>query len=187
MDKKPFTAADPDGPAYDAMIAKEKRLRAQREARQYDKLSNTASAGSTTMGVGQALLDLGEDAAKAVKAGGKQIAKTAFKSAMPIAGYVLDGVDAISGYNADIARGFTPTQAAVRNGRRVGAGVAGGLVGGLIAGAPGAVVGSLAGPAIAENAGPALRAAKRQTKEVMRELDAMNNPAYWPTRRLPRY
>lgn len=38
MGKVPFSAADPDGPAYDAMIAKEKRLKAEREARRYEKI-----------------------------------------------------------------------------------------------------------------------------------------------------
>lgn len=186
---KPFSAADPDGPAYAVMIAKDKRLRAEREARQYDELSDTASTGSTTMGVGEAALDVKQRIANGgLRAGGKAVAKSAMKSALPLAGYLLDGADALTGYSADTSRGVSPSRAFLRNGRRVGSGVLGGVVGGATpAGPVGALAGSLLGPIVLETADYAVHAGKRQAKKIMRELDAMNSPAYWPTRRLSPY
>lgn len=91
MGKVPFSAADPDGPAYDAMIAKEKRLKAEREARRYEKIGETASTGSKVTSIADAAI-AGPD--YFAKRAGKPVAKTVLKSAgrvTPGVGYFLDG------------------------------------------------------------------------------------------------
>lgn len=178
MGKNPFSAADPDGPAYDAMIAKDKRLRAEREAKQYEKAGATASTASKVTSIADAALGAGDAARRA----GKPVAKSALKSAgrvVPLAGYVLDGIDAWTGYEADLKRGYTKRQAAERNGRRMAPGLAGAAAGGLVAGPVGATIGGVAAPFIKDHVIPAIG------DQMKYNVETLNDPRRWPTRRLP--
>ena len=179
MGKVPFSAADPDGPAYDAMIAKEKRLKAEREARRYEKIGETASTGSKVTSIADAAI-AGPD--YFAKRAGKPVAKTVLKSAgrvTPGVGYFLDGVDAWTGYKAERERGFSRREAAERTGRRMAPGAVGTAVGGLVAGPVGAAVGGIVVPFMKDRLGPPI-------KEQMRyNFETLNDPRRWPTRRLP--
>lgn len=179
MGKVPFSAADPDGPAYDAMIADEKRRRAEREAKRNEKISETASTGSTMTSIADAVMNSADDAARRP---GKPIAKTALKSAsrvVPLTGSVLDGVDAWAGYQADRERGFTRRQAIDRNVRRMGPGLAGTAYGGLIGGPAGAALGGIAVPLLKDKVGPHI------AEQMRFNFETLNDPRRWPTRRLP--
>ena len=179
MGRNPFSAADPDGPAYDAMIAKDKRLRAEREAQQYEKTGATASLASKVTSIADAVLGAGDDAARRA---GKPVAKSALKSAgrvVPLAGHVLDGIDAWTGYEADLKRGYTRRQAAERASRRMAPGLAGAAAGGLVAGPVGAAVGGIAAPFIKDHVIPAIG------EQMTYNFETLNDPRRWPTRRLP--
>ena len=179
MAPKPFSAADPDGPGYDAMIAEEKRLQDRRDARQYDKISDTASTGSKTTSIAQAVFGAGDYAAKRT---GKQVGKSALKSGsriLPIAGYALDTLDAWAGYEADLKRGFTKEQAAARNGRRVAPGIAGALAGEAVGGPIGALVGGLTAPFFVDHVVPAVK------EQMKYNFMTFSDPRRWPGRHLP--
>ena len=146
---------------------------------QYEKTGATASLASKVTSIADAVLGAGDDAARRA---GKPVAKSALKSAgrvVPLAGHVLDGIDAWTGYEADLKRGYTRRQAAERAGRRMAPGLAGAAAGGLVAGPVGAAVGGIAAPFIKDYVIPAIG------EQMTYNFDTLNDPRRWPTRRLP--
>lgn len=140
-------------------------------------ISDTASIGSKGAGAGAALISpsrnppLAESALSLGRAG----------KVFGLLGTGLDLVDGVAGYKADVDRGVAPKQAALKNGGRVGAGMAGAAVGGMAAGPPGAFVGGLLGE-LGWNRAPMTI---EELRRLAREAAVYNTPRYWLNRRGP--
>jgi hypothetical protein len=116
-----------------------------------------------------------------VETGGSSTLKSAGKVFKPV-GYLLDAIDAGAGYRADVKRGASWQRALIDNGSRVGGGILGGVIGS--AGGPiGSVGGSYVGGQIGKLAPDAVRDTAAKARQLLRELDAMQDPRYFPSRR----
>jgi len=161
MGKKPFSAADPDGPAYNAMIAKHKRLSTEQEAAQYEKIGKTADLADKT-------LDKSQRAAETLGkvAQDDELLRFANKygKLTGAAGYALSAISNGTGFQADRKRGMPLDEAFIKHGGRYALGLAGGalggaagaLVGGGVGGAAGTAapgIGTVAGAAVGAGAG----------------------------------
>lgn len=140
-------------------------------------ISDTASMASKGAGAGAALID---SSRKSPPWKSTLSLRRAGKVFGPL-GTGLDLVDGVAGYEADVARGVAPKQAAVANGGRVGAGMAGATAGGMIAGLPGAFVGGLLGELGWNRTSMTIEELRR----LAREAAVYNTPRYWLNRRGP--
>lgn len=142
MPKEAFSAADPDGPAYAATMAKEKRLRAEREAQQQQKISGAADLTDK-------VLDRSQRAAETLGTIGQDeelmnFARKYGKLTGP-AGVVLSAMSKRADFQADRARGVPLDEAFVKHGGRYALELAGGAAGSAVGATTGGALGALAG------------------------------------------
>lgn len=136
------------------------------------KISDTASQASTVTGAGQAAVET------ATGRPGRSPLRSAGKLLGPF-GYGLDVIDGVTGYRADVKDGVPKRQALTNNGSRVAGGVVGGVIGGALLGPPGALVGSYGGGQFGELAPEMVSDTVRMARQLLRKLDAMEDPRYY--------
>lgn len=116
---------------------------------------------------------------------GRTALKAAGKSFAPL-GYGLDVLAATNGYDADVKRGVPKRRALIDNGSELTGAVLGGLAGSAL-GPWTAVAGGYLGGKVGKAAPQAARDTVQMAKQLLRELDAMQDPRYFPSRREPRW